>query len=324
MWNAEGTTLVVSSPDSFSAEVLPKYFKSSNFSSFVRQLHFYGFRKTDKDKNSWEFQHPSFQRGKAANLSHISRKTCSDYVGNTPNNTTEIETLKATVETLREQLDETRKCLQQTNILVLQIAKEGNKFFQKKVQDYASELVRYPYADRSLFSFSNSPGNEMTSQVSFGMDYSTSFGFMTQNSLQIMQDADAAPTTEPVVPEGKQNSFSDRDPQINGLSGLIDRCTHTVGASSVGSSSVEGMMYSPHQVKEIVKQVLQSQMGTDDGNNLYIGEEAKNPIRFNPKDSSKQQNASDGANYSLSNLYANSQSISQDLLDVAMTEKSNS
>lgn len=65
-------------------------------------------------------------------------------------------------------------------------------------------------------------------------------------------------------------------------------------------------------------------MGTDDGNNLYIGEEAKNPIRFNPKDSSKQQNASDGVNYSLSNLYANSQSISQDLLDVAMTEKGNS
>ena len=49
LWNQEGTTLMVSSPDTFSAKVLPKYFKSSNFSSFVRQLHFYGFHKTGRE-----------------------------------------------------------------------------------------------------------------------------------------------------------------------------------------------------------------------------------------------------------------------------------
>lgn len=38
---------VVNHPAKFSSNVLPKYFKSSNFSSFVRQLHFYNFRKDD-------------------------------------------------------------------------------------------------------------------------------------------------------------------------------------------------------------------------------------------------------------------------------------
>ena len=100
-WNKDGDTIIVLSPDEFSAKVLPKYFKSNNFSSFVRQLHFYGFRKTDKDKNSWEFQHAKFLRGQPKLLTEITRKTCSDYNGNANNNSSEIELLKTEVAKLR-------------------------------------------------------------------------------------------------------------------------------------------------------------------------------------------------------------------------------
>ena len=80
LWNKEGTTLIVSSPDTLSAKVLPKYFKSSNFSSFVCQLHFYGFRKRIKIKTRGSFS-TLFLRGQPEQLSPISRKTCLTTTG---------------------------------------------------------------------------------------------------------------------------------------------------------------------------------------------------------------------------------------------------
>ena len=40
-WNSEGTSLIVLDHLKFAAEVLPKYFKHSNFSSFIYQLNNY-------------------------------------------------------------------------------------------------------------------------------------------------------------------------------------------------------------------------------------------------------------------------------------------
>ncbi|KAI3466671.1 hypothetical protein Pfo_023334 [Paulownia fortunei] len=73
-WNSEGNGFVVWSPAEFSELMLPKYFKHNNFSSFIRQLNTYGFRKTASKR--WEFQHEKFQRGYRHLLVEISRKKC--------------------------------------------------------------------------------------------------------------------------------------------------------------------------------------------------------------------------------------------------------
>uniref|UniRef100_A0A1D1YKW8 Heat stress transcription factor B-4 n=1 Tax=Anthurium amnicola TaxID=1678845 RepID=A0A1D1YKW8_9ARAE len=77
-WNEEGTAFVVWLPEDLSQFLLPKYFKHCNFSSFIRQLNTYGFRKSASDR--WEFRHEKFQKGKAHLLGEITRRKCEPSI----------------------------------------------------------------------------------------------------------------------------------------------------------------------------------------------------------------------------------------------------
>ncbi|PWA00357.1 hypothetical protein BB558_003589 [Smittium angustum] len=102
-WSLKGNSFIVHNASLFSKEILPKYFKHCNFSSFVRQLNMYGFYKVNKTprpqnistgvnkpfaksykSEKWEFSHPKFIRGIPELASQIKRKS-NDIDGKSKN-----------------------------------------------------------------------------------------------------------------------------------------------------------------------------------------------------------------------------------------------
>ncbi|KAF9564467.1 stress-responsive transcription factor hsf1 [Mortierella alpina] len=87
-WSDDGQSFIVVRHVEFAKEVLPKFFKHNNFSSFVRQLNMYGFHKVphlqqgvllpDVDSEEWEFSNPHFQKNQPDLLCLVSRKKASN------------------------------------------------------------------------------------------------------------------------------------------------------------------------------------------------------------------------------------------------------
>ncbi|KAI3969792.1 hypothetical protein MKW92_015877 [Papaver armeniacum] len=71
-WSPSNNSFVVWQPDALAKNILPKYFKLTQFTSFNRQLNFYGFRKINRDR--WEYAHRDFLRGQKHLLKRIRKK----------------------------------------------------------------------------------------------------------------------------------------------------------------------------------------------------------------------------------------------------------
>ncbi|KAI8870755.1 winged helix DNA-binding domain-containing protein, partial [Ramicandelaber brevisporus] len=71
-WDKDGTTVIVHDQEAFAKNILPVVYTHSNLTSFVRQLHKYGFRKSSGEFLT--FSHPRFLKGRVDLLPSLRRR----------------------------------------------------------------------------------------------------------------------------------------------------------------------------------------------------------------------------------------------------------
>lgn len=73
-WSDKGDSFVIENIQDFE-KILPRYFNTKNYSSFVRQLNMYQFQKRRTDNELHEFYHVNFLRREPEKISLIRRKS---------------------------------------------------------------------------------------------------------------------------------------------------------------------------------------------------------------------------------------------------------
>jgi len=131
-WIEYGVSFEVTNPTLFAAQVLPRYFKHANFSSFIRQLHGYGYHKRGHPDGHVEFFHSEL--ADPSDMNTVQRKY----------NTTS----RSTIDVLRTQVDELKE--------VNRVLQEENERLQRQMdmsRPYQPVKQEIPSSSQSSFGF---------------------------------------------------------------------------------------------------------------------------------------------------------------------------
>jgi len=134
-WSEDGETFVVKNTETFEKVVIPQFFKHNKFTSFVRQLNFYGFRKIKycdtikidakleaETANFWRFRHENFVRGRPDLLMEIKRSNGKEESKQVEEEKPDVVDLKSEVTTLKERIASMSKNIDDLTCLVQNMA----------------------------------------------------------------------------------------------------------------------------------------------------------------------------------------------------------
>jgi len=102
-WSSTGRAFRICDTSLFATRLLPKYFRTTNFSSFQRNLNLYGFFKTRRGPDANLYSHPSFIKGAPFLLSELVK--CTKRKATVSRRTSTSASSTVTIETSIEHLD---------------------------------------------------------------------------------------------------------------------------------------------------------------------------------------------------------------------------
>ncbi|CAH8358493.1 unnamed protein product [Eruca vesicaria subsp. sativa] len=148
-WSDHNKSFIVKNPAEFSKDLLPRFFKHKNFSSFIRQLNTYGFRKVDPEK--WEFANEDFVRGQPYLMKNIHRRkpvhshSLQNLQAQSPLTESERQSMKDQIERLKREKEVLLADLQNQEL--------ERKGFELQVTTLKDRLQHVEQRQRSIVTF---------------------------------------------------------------------------------------------------------------------------------------------------------------------------
>lgn len=148
-WSDHNKSFIVKNPAEFSKDLLPRFFKHKNFSSFIRQLNTYGFRKIDPEK--WEFANEDFVRGQPYLMKNIHRRkpvhshSLQNLQAQSPLSESERQSMKDQIERLKRE--------KEVLLADLQSQELERKGFELQVTALRDRLQHMEQRQRSIVTF---------------------------------------------------------------------------------------------------------------------------------------------------------------------------
>ncbi|KAF4121505.1 osomolarity two-component system, response regulator SKN7 [Geosmithia morbida] len=241
-WGKVGDSFVVVEGEKFTRSILPKHFKHSNMSSFIRQLNKYDFHKVkpsgDHDSSSplgniLEFKHPHFRIDSKDDLDNIRRKAPAPRKAPVSDDITTTHHINA----MSEQLAATQQQVQQLQELYGEVL-QTNKILVNEVLNIQKILSMQKQASHEVLNYLT-PYEGATSAVNNHGNHSGANGANGNGAQPVTSNGRGGAETEEPVPELRRarelltsintETAADRE---------LDRLQHMYGSPADSSAMV--------------------------------------------------------------------------------------